>query len=204
MNHRNTVLSSANSALTATLTANRTTLSSARSQRGTSIVESMIVLAVAAISLGAAVPSFQQTRLHRHLDGAAAQLETDIQLTRSRAVAERRNLRMTFLQDGNGSCYVVHSGDADSCTCAASGQAQCSHGEAPARSVRFDNSHPVKLMTNVRSIVFSPNLGTSTPTGTVKLQTSPTHTVHAVVNVMGRVRHCVPDTATSVKGYPRC
>ena len=215
MNHRNTVHSSANSAQTATsatsatsstsaTSANGATASSARSQRGTSIVESMIVLAVAAISLGTAVPSFQQTRLHRHLDGAAAQLETDIQLTRSRAVAERRNLRMSFMQDRDGSCYVVHSGDADSCTCAASGQAQCSHGEAPARSVRFDNSHPVKLQSNVRSIVFSPNLGTSTPTGTLKLQTSPTHTVHAVVNVMGRVRHCAPETATSVTGYVRC
>ncbi len=192
MNHRTA---------TATVTA---TTRTARSQRGTSIVESMMVLAVAAISLGTAVPGFQQTRLHRHLDGAAAQLETDIQLTRSRAVAERRNLRMTFIQDSNGSCYVVHSGAADSCTCAASGQAQCINGEAPARSVRYDNSHPVKLQTNVRSIVFSPDLGTSTPTGTLKLQTSPTHTVHAVVNVMGRVRHCAPDTATSVKGYPRC
>ena len=190
MNHRTTVATSTHRARTAV--------------RGTSMVEALMVLAVAAISLGTAVPEFQQTRLHRHLDGAAAQLETDIQLTRSRAVAERRNLRMTFMQDGGGSCYVVHSGDADSCTCAASGQAQCSHGEAPARSVRFDNSHPVKLQTNVRSIVFSPNLGTSTPTGTLKLQTSPTHTVHAVVNVMGRVRHCAPDSATSVTGYPRC
>ena len=180
------------------------TPASARRQRGTSLIETMLVLVVAAISLGSAVPGFQQSRLHRHLDGAAAQLETDIQLTRSRAVAERRSLRMTFFQDPNGSCYVVHAGDADNCTCAASGVAQCSNGEEAARSVRYDNKHPVKLQTNVRSIVFSPNLGTSTPTGTIKLQTSPTHTVHAVVNVMGRVRHCVPDTATAVKGYPAC
>ena len=187
-----------------TVTPRTVTHRTAKRQRGTSIVESMMVLAVAAISLGAAVPSFQQTRLHRHLDGAAAQLETDIQLTRSRAVAERRNLRMSFIQDTHGSCYVVHGGDAGSCSCDASGQAQCSNGEAAARSVRFSLSHPVKLQTNVRSIVFSPNLGTSTPTGTLKLQTSPTHTVHAVVNVMGRVRHCAPETATSTKGYPRC
>ncbi len=192
------------STLFAAATHRATTRLAATRQRGTSIVESMMVLAVAAISLGAAVPGFQETRLHRHLDGAAAQLETDIQLTRSRAVAERRNLRMSFIQDTHGSCYVVHSGDADSCSCSASGQAQCSNGEAAARSVRFDAKHPVKLQTNVRSIVFSPNLGTSTPTGTLKLQTSPTHTVHAVVNVMGRVRHCAPDTATATKGYPRC
>jgi type IV fimbrial biogenesis protein FimT len=176
----------------------------ARQQRGASIVESMMVLVVAAISLGTAVPGFQQSRLHRHLDGAAAQLETDIQLTRSRAVAERRNLRMTFFHDQHGSCYVVHSGAADSCSCDAGGPAQCRNGEEAARSVRYDARHPLKLQTNIRSIVFSPNLGTSTPTGTIQLQTSPTHTVHAVVNVMGRVRHCVPGTATSVRGYPAC
>ncbi len=189
---------------TASTTGTTAVTQAARRQRGTSLIEALMVLAVAAISLGSAVPSFQQARLHRHLDGAAAQLETDIQLTRSRAVAERRSLRMSFIQDEHGSCYVVHSGSVDSCSCSASGLAQCSNGEAPARSVRFDLKHPVKLQTNVRSIAFSPDLGTSTPTGTLRLQTSPTHTVHAVVNVMGRVRHCVPDTATSVQGYPRC
>jgi type IV fimbrial biogenesis protein FimT len=173
-------------------------------QRGTSITEILMVLAVAAISLGAAVPEFQQSRLQRHLDGAAAQLETDIHLARSRAVAERRTLRMSFVQDAHGSCYMVHSGAANNCTCSASGQTQCSNGEAPARSVRFDNAHLVKLQSNVRSIAFSPDLGTSTPTGTIQLQTSATHQVHAVVNVMGRVRHCAPASATAVLGYPRC
>lgn len=173
-------------------------------QQGMSIVEVLMVLAVAAISLGAAVPEFQQSRLQRHLDGAAAQLETDIHLARSRAVAERRTLRMSFVQDAHGSCYMVHSGAADSCTCSTSGQAQCSNGETPARSVRFDNAHLVKLQSNVRSITFSPDLGTSTPTGTIRLQTSATHQVHAVVNVMGRVRHCAPANATAVQGYARC
>jgi type IV fimbrial biogenesis protein FimT len=175
-----------------------------RQQRGASLVELCMVLVVVALSLGTALPSFQAARLARHLDGAAAQLETDIQLTRSRAVAERRNLRMSFFQDLHGSCYVVHSGDADSCSCNAQGEAVCTANATAARSVRYPAAHPVKLHTNVRSIVFGANQGTSTPTGTLKFQTSPTHAVHAVVNVMGRVRHCAPATATAVRGYPKC
>jgi type IV fimbrial biogenesis protein FimT len=176
----------------------------ANCQRGVTAIEGLMVLTVVVLSLGAALPGFQELRLQRHLDGAAAQLETDIQLTRSLAVAENRNLRMSFVQDAQGSCYLVHSGDADNCTCSAGGQAQCRNGEAVERSVRFAPGHPVSIQANVRSIVFNPLLGTSTPTGTVRLQTSPTHTLHAVVNVMGRVRHCAPATATSVSGYPRC
>ena len=175
-----------------------------RQQRGTTLVETCMVLAIIVIVLGSALPSLQQARLHRHMDGAAAQLETDIQLTRSRAVAEGRTLRMSFIQDAAGSCYVVHAGSADSCTCDAGGRAQCSNGQEALRSVRYDNQHPVKLQSNVRSISFNPDLGTSTPTGTVRVQSSAVHTVHAVVNVMGRVRHCAPATATAVKGYPAC
>lgn len=173
-------------------------------QRGTTLVEASIVLAIIAIVLGSALPSLQQARLHRHMDGAAAQLETDIQLTRSRAVAEGRALRMSFIQDAAGSCYVVHAGNAGSCSCDASGRAQCTNGQEALRSVRYGHNHPVRLQSNVNSISFNPDLGTSTPTGTVRVQTSAQHTVHAVVNVMGRVRHCAPVTATAVKGYPGC
>ncbi len=205
MNTRTATETSATAAATTTAAATAPARPhTARRQRGVTAIEALMVLAITVISLGAAVPGFQELRLQRHLDGAAAQLETDIQLTRSRAVAENRSLRMSFVQDAHGSCYVVHSGNADSCTCSASGQAQCSNGEAAERSVRFALGHPVQLQTNVRSIVFSPHLGTSTPTGTLRLQTSPTHAVHAVVNVMGRVRHCAPASATSVSGYPRC
>lgn len=173
-------------------------------QRGVSIIESMMVLVIAALLLSTALPYWQESRLQRHLEGAAAQLETDIQYTRSLAVAQRRSLRLSFFTDSSGSCYVVHSGAANACSCDASGAAQCGAGATAHRSVRFDARHPVLLQSNVRSIVFAPTLGTSTPTGTIQLQTSATQQLRAVVNVMGRVRHCAPATATSVSGYPRC
>ena len=45
-----------------------------RRQRGFTLVESLISLAIASVALGAALPGFQQARQQRHLEGLAAQL----------------------------------------------------------------------------------------------------------------------------------
>lgn len=171
-------------------------------QRGVSLVESLIVLAVIAITLGSALPGFEQARERRHLDGAAAQLETDIMYTRSLAVAQNQGVRIGFESLQSGTCYTVHTGAANACSCAANGVAICSAGAEAIRTVHFPAQGPVALRANVRSILFDPRLGTSTPTGTLRVVGSGGAAIHQIVNIMGRVRSCSP--AASVAGYPRC
>jgi type IV fimbrial biogenesis protein FimT len=173
-----------------------------RRQRGVSLVESLIVLAVTTVSLGAALPTFQDALQRRHFDGVAAQLETDLQMARSLAVSQDRNVRISFKTDAGGSCYVVHTGAADACTCNADGSASCSNGELAARSVRLGLGDAVQLRSNVPSIVFDSAKGTSTPTGTLRLVGPDQRAVHLVVNIMGRVRSCSPNGA--VPGYKAC
>jgi type IV fimbrial biogenesis protein FimT len=173
-------------------------------QRGVTAVESLIVLSTAAVALGAALPGLQASKAQRHLDGSAAQLETDIQHARSLAVAQHRNLRMSFFRDSHGSCYVVHSGPAGSCQCTPTGEALCSGGTQAARSHRFTADSAVQLQANVSGITFDANKGTVTPTTTLRLAASETRSVNVVVNVMGRVRNCAPASATDVRGYTRC
>lgn len=180
----------------------RTTAVRTRRQRGVSLVESLIVLAVTAVSLGAALPSFQDARARRHFDGVAAQLETDLQLARQLAVSHDRSVRISFKADAGGSCYVVHTGSADACTCNADGSASCSAGEQALRSVRLGLGEAVQLRSNVPSILFDSAKGTSTPTGTLRVVGTDQRAVHLVVNIMGRVRSCSPDGA--VPGYKRC
>jgi type IV fimbrial biogenesis protein FimT len=172
-------------------------------QRGLSLLESLVSLATTLITLTAAVPSFEASRVQRHLDGTAAQLETDILFTRSLAVAQGRTLRMSFHTDAHGSGYVVHSGPANGCSLLATGQAQCQAGVVAARAVRLPAGTAVQLQSNVGSIVFDADKGTSTPTGTLKLQAGDHKAVHLVVNIMGRVRSCSP-AAKAVKGYVAC
>ena len=173
-----------------------------RRQAGFTLIESLIGLAVVGVIVGSVLPNFGAALERRHLEGAAAQLETDILYTRSQAVATNEALRMRFQQGGSGSCYVVHSGPANACECQADGSATCSAAGQTYRSVGFAPTGAVQLRANVNAILFSPNLGTSTPTGTLRLSGRQDRAVHLVVNLMGRVRACSPGAA--INGYPAC
>lgn len=180
----------------------QTLASTPRRQRGLSLVESLIVLAVTTVSLGAALPSFQDARVRRHFDGVAAQLQTDLYMARSLAAAHDRNVRISFKTDTAGSCYIVHTGPADACSCNADGSASCTNGELAMRSVRLGLGEAVQLRSNVPSILFDSAKGTSTPTGTLRVVGADQRAVHLVVNIMGRVRTCSPNGA--VPGYKAC
>lgn len=171
------------------------------SQHGWTLVEALISLSVTAIALGAAVPGFDAARERRHLDGAAAQLETDLQMARSLAVLHNRTVRVDFRSDSSGSCYVVHSGGPGACSCDAAGTATCSPGAEALRSMGYPSSLPVTLASNAASMAFEHVRGTVTPTSTVRI-TGGGRAVHVVTNIMGRVRACSPASATP--GYPAC
>jgi type IV fimbrial biogenesis protein FimT len=171
------------------------------SQRGWTLVEALISLSVTAIALGASVPGFSEARERRHLDGAAAQLETDLQMARGVAVLHNRTVRVDFRSDSAGSCYVMHSGGPGACTCDASGAASCSPGAEALRSMGYPSSLPITLTSNAASMAFEHVRGTVTPTSTVRI-TGRGRAVHVVTNIMGRVRACSPSSATP--GYPAC
>ncbi len=172
-----------------------------RQQRGLSLIESLMAVAITAIATGATLPGFQQALEQRRLEGAAAQLRTDLQLARSEAAARNRTLRISFGQHGGSSCYVVHTGAANSCQCHAADAPVCTPGAEPLRSVRFVSDGGVHLQSNVTSMVLDPTLGTVSPTGTLRIRTAESRSVHLVVNIMGRVRACSPN---GVRGYQPC
>jgi type IV fimbrial biogenesis protein FimT len=104
-----------------------------------------------------------------------------------------------------GSCYIIHSGAANDCSCAASGPAQCGGDAQQIKTVQLLAADHVGVQANVRSIQFDPLHGTSTPAGTFRLVADSGRAVHHVVNVMGRVRSCSPQgPAPAVVGYTLC
>jgi type IV fimbrial biogenesis protein FimT len=173
-----------------------------RRQQGLTLVECAITLTVLALVAGLTVPAFGSARQKRHLEGAAAQLETDLQFSRSLAVARNEVVRMTFERSASHSCYVVHTGAVDDCRCATNGSAVCSNGAEPLRSVRYGADVPLTLQSNSRSIQFDPVRGTITPTATVRVIASSGPAIHQVINIMGRVRSCSP--APALAGYATC
>ena len=168
-------------------------------QNGVSLIESTIVLAIVATVLGAVAPSFDQARQRRHLEGAAAQLETDMQHARAAAVARNESVRMTF--NNAAACYVVHSGAAGSCSCDAGGRATCTGNEETLRVVALGAAANLALKSNSGSILFDAIKGTVTPTATVQITAANGGSVRSIVNVMGRVRNCSP---SGLAGYAAC
>jgi type IV fimbrial biogenesis protein FimT len=167
--------------------------------RGVSLIETAVVLAIVAVLVGAAAPGFQELRQRRQLEGVAAQLETDLQLARTEAVARNESVRVGFVQDtSGGSCYVLHTGPAGGCGCDAQGVSTCGAGAVVLRTVPLAAGFPVRLVSNSASILFDATKGTVTPTASIQLL-SPVGQLRQIVNVMGRVRSCSPDGVAGVR-----
>lgn len=174
----------------------------ARRQRGVTLVEACIVLAVTAILASTAAPGMQDLIDARRLDSAAWQLAADIQFIRTEAVARNQPLRLSFHGSPAGSCYVIHSGAANQCRCAAPGPAECEGDAREIRTVTLAFADHVSLHANVGSVLFHPLHGTSSPTGTLRVLGTRGRAIHHVINIMGRVRSCSPQSA--MPGYGAC
>jgi len=176
-----------------------------RTQRGVTLIEASVVVAIGAIAASSVAPSFTGLIERHRLNGIAAQLATDIQFTRAESVMRNTGLRLSVQSHDWGACYVIHSGAADQCKCAASGPAECTSDAQALKSVALPAADKFALDANVGSILFDPMHGTSTPAGTFKVIAPSRGAVQHVVNLMGRVRTCSPNVdAPAVRGYTVC
>ena len=173
-------------------------------QRGITLIEACMVLAVSTVLAMAAVPGMQDLIAARRLDNLANQLANDVHLIRTAAVVRNQALRLSFLPHPGGSCYVIHTGGAGQCECSSSGSgpAVC-HGNArEIKTVSISHADQISVAANVSSVVFDPMHGTSTPTGTLRIVGAGGREVRHSLNVMGRVRSCSP--APALPGYRAC
>lgn len=174
-----------------------------RCPRGLSLVETLCVLAIVLVLLGGALPMVSDLRLGQRLQSVAALLETDIQLARSTAVRTGQPVRLVVQAPATGgSCYMLHSGPADACTCTPDGQARCDGGVQLLRSEGQPAAAGVVLGALARPVLFDGRKGTVTPTATLRLAARDGRAIHQIVNIMGRVRSCSP--SGSVGGLRSC
>jgi type IV fimbrial biogenesis protein FimT len=145
--------------------------------RGFTAIEMMVTVAIIAVLLAVVVPSFQEQLARRKLEGAATELTTDIQFTRTEAVS--RNLPVTLTTTATS--YAV----------AASG--------VPLKTVNLDAS---LSLTAGQTITYDPLRGLANATSLDLASSRTAAQMRVETNAMGRVTLCTP--SGSLKGYTTC
>lgn len=185
--------------------------------RGITLVEMMIVIAVAGVLLALAGPSFYELIRVQRLRGVAEQLTTDLQFARTEAATRNEMARFRYQTDSTRSCYVIFTSpdNARRCTCLGSGPPCTDSLTREIKTVIVASSTGVKLVPpsgQAFGFAFSPvNGGIVTVPTDSDSQPMPQYRLFAEldanrrlmaeVNQAGRVMRCQP-TGSTVKDRP--
>ena len=157
---------------------------------GFTMIELMIAVALVALLLTVAVPSYQSLRQEHTVKAATMALYTDIMLLKSEAIKRNSNLQLIVFNSGtNNWCYRIRiDGSCDSCsdTCSSiEGRKGADASEFPGILLSASYSESAS---QVRPITFSPRRGTL-PSGNITVSYANT-SMKVLTNNVGRVRTC--------------
>lgn len=85
--------------------------------RGITLIEMLIVIVIAAVTITLVGPSVQDMLLRQRLRSVTSQLVTDLQYARAEAAARSEWVRFRFQSDGDQTCYVIFSSTFNSKRC---------------------------------------------------------------------------------------
>ncbi len=168
--------------------------------RGITLVEALVVVAIGAILVSLATPSFNDLIARKRLEGMAAELTTDLQYARSEAVQRGQLVTVTSRAAG---CYVVHTLGVGSCSCTVGATPTCT---APAQSLKSADAAPGVTLPS-KTFTFDPVRGmsssTSDATDYFELSSrADAWRLRAEISPLGRVRTCI--AAGSFSGLETC
>lgn len=152
-----------------------------RRTHGMTLIELLVVLAITAILLMLAVPSFTDQMARRRIEGVATDLSTDLHFARSQAVSDRTAVRVMTV---SATQYVVRNA-----------------ANVDVKTVTVPEGITA---TNAVTVTFEPLRGTATVVnGPIDLTSTRTAgQMRLDINVMGRVNLCSP--GGTLAGYASC
>jgi len=173
---------------------------------GFTMIELMVTIVVAAILVALAVPSFRTYTAKKKVEGALAELATDLQFARSEAVSRNTNVRVTT----NSNCYAVHLASA-----AANASCVVTPTSASLRTVTLEDTQSVQLapeglltfieFDRVRGEASFGGLPSTDNEAAINVTTtaavSSAFNLRARVSKFGRVQVC---TTNAMAGYSSC
>lgn len=172
--------------------------------RGHTLIEALVVLGLIATLLSLALPGWREHLARRRVEAAAAVLQADLAELRSAAIARDTGLRMTFRSGTQGSCWLLHEGDAAPCDCPPDTQGEPAprcHDGARLLQARSWLPDELRVSANINSLRIDPRLGSISPSGSVDLRATGLQPMRLVISVLGRVRACSVATDPSLPGW---
>lgn len=192
-----------------------------RPARGFTLVELLIVIAVAGVLVTLAAPSLRDFILLQRLKSVNAQLVTDLQYARSEAVARNQYARLIFLRNETLSCYVIFTSPANStrCDCRLAPGSRCASPMQEIRTVQLLESDSVRVGPQLGigqsaafafdhvsgGIVTIPSDDFSTPLNEYRIHASIIGSARGLITAVGRAGRstvCSPDG--QIAGVPAC
>jgi len=146
-------------------------------QKGFTLVELVLTLAVLAVVAVIAIPAFQRYAVNGNLKAAGRDIASDIALLKERALADNRMYQMN-LNLGNNS-YTLQQCNAPGSPCANWNTIQVKNLSLYASDIRFDSAQTI-----VTNYVIQPR-GTATP-GAIVLRNSRNSQGTITIFVTGR------------------
>jgi prepilin-type N-terminal cleavage/methylation domain-containing protein len=150
------------------------------SNGGFTTVELLIAMVVLAVLAALAAPSFNEQMARRRVEGVATDLSTDLQFSRSQAVAERNAIRL--VTENSGSRYRIVN--------------------TAGTTLKTVNLPAGLTLTNAITVSYDQLRGTSNATQIVVSNTRTAAQLRVDTSAMGRVSICTP--SGELKGYSSC
>lgn len=158
-------------------------------QRGLTLVEAMVTVAILGILAAIALPSYNGFIINSRVKGVAANVQTDLQYARSVATQGNENVTVVF----GTNCYAIYRGTTTSTSCT---------DTSALKNVSITTADGVSLSSTFTTTEFNPARGTVTNTGTITVSNGAAK-LAASLGVTGRTKLCAPSDST-VGGFPAC
>ncbi|MGH8505409.1 MAG: GspH/FimT family pseudopilin [Stenotrophobium sp.] len=176
-------------------------------QRGFTVLELLVTMVVAAVIFGIGVPAFAGMLAKRRVEGAASELQAQLQQLRSQAIKKNSSIFLSFSVDGSNWSYGAN--DAGACDPAVKGSCKVNGIEEVFAGDAWKGVS-VSLSAGIadNSLGFEPRRGMAIApdgaigSGTITLQ-STAGTVEVNVSPIGYINICSP-SGSGVTRYTAC
>jgi len=182
-------------------------------QKGFTLIEIMIVVAVLAIIATIAVPGMGNLLQSNKLRGATGQFFADIQFARSESIKQNSNISISVTSNGSTTwCYGLSNNSGCDCTItspAAAGACAITQSGTKVLKVGQSSEFTGILLTSPTGTsqtvaTFDPVRGIATASGSIILQSANNSETHVDISALGKISNCSPAGAQNITGFPEC